>query len=128
MQRSIITLAALAALAGPALAQTTVTGQPAQPGANSAQERGQSAVTRPNTDAMPQGGTTGSVNMNTRLEPGANSFTEGQARSRIEAAGFTGLGELTKDDNGIWRGRATQGGQQVEVGLDYRGNVAPITR
>jgi hypothetical protein len=62
------------------------------------------------------------------LEHGANSFTEGQARSRIEAAGFTGLGELTKDDNGIWRGRATQGGQQVEVGLDYRGNVAPITR
>ena len=62
------------------------------------------------------------------LEPGANSFTEGQARSRIEAAGFTNLGELTKDENGIWRGRAMRGGQQVEVGLDYRGNVAPLTR
>ncbi|MBX9698788.1 MAG: hypothetical protein K2X74_05090 [Acetobacteraceae bacterium] len=62
------------------------------------------------------------------LEHGANSFTEGQARSRIEAAGFTNLNELRKDDNGIWRGRAMRGGQQVEVGLDYRGNVAPITR
>jgi hypothetical protein len=60
------------------------------------------------------------------LESGANSFTEGQARSRIEAAGFTNLGELTKDDQGIWRTRAQRGGQQVEVGLDYRGNVGLV--
>lgn len=58
------------------------------------------------------------------LESGANSFTEGQARSRIEAAGFSNVQALRKDGNGIWRGRAMQGGQQVEVGLDYRGNVA----
>ena len=51
-----------------------------------------------------------------RVEPaGANSFTEGQARSRIEEAGFTGVSELRKDDQGIWRGRATRGGQQVGV-------------
>lgn len=79
-------------------------------------EGGQSAV---RTD---DGTRTGS------LESGANSFTEGQARSRIEAAGFTNLEGLRKDDNGIWRGRATRGGQQVEVGLDYRGNVAPLAR
>lgn len=58
------------------------------------------------------------------LEAGANSFTEGQARSRIEAAGFSNVEELRKDGNGVWRGRAMRGGQQVEVGLDYRGNVA----
>ncbi len=58
------------------------------------------------------------------LEAGANSFTEGQARSRIEAAGFNNVDELRKDGNGVWRGRAMRGGQQVEVGLDYRGNVA----
>lgn len=58
------------------------------------------------------------------LEAGANSFTEGQARSRIEAAGFSNVEGLNKDGNGIWRGRAMRGGQQVEVGLDYRGNVA----
>ncbi len=59
------------------------------------------------------------------LEAGANSFTEGQARSRMEEAGFTNVEGLQKDGNGVWRGRAMQGGRQVEVGLDYRGNVSP---
>ena len=54
---------------------------------------------------------------------GSNSFTEGEARSRIEDKGFSGVGALTKDDNGIWRGRAMKGGQQVDVALDYQGNV-----
>jgi len=56
---------------------------------------------------------------------GANSFTEGQAKSRIEAAGFTNVSDLQKDDKGIWRGRAQHGGQQVSVALDYQGNVVP---
>ncbi len=56
--------------------------------------------------------------------PGANSFTEAQARGRIEAAGFTGISELRKDDQGIWRGRAMRGGQQTSVALDYQGNVS----
>ena len=56
---------------------------------------------------------------------GANSFTEGQAKSRIEAAGFTNVSDLQKDDKGIWRGRAQQGSQQVSVALDYQGNVVP---
>jgi hypothetical protein len=56
---------------------------------------------------------------------GANSFTEGQARSRIEAAGFTNISDLQKDDQGIWRGKASHGGQQVSVALDYQGNVSP---
>ncbi|WP_198379337.1 hypothetical protein [Roseomonas sp. KE2513] len=54
---------------------------------------------------------------------GANSFTEGQARSRIEAAGYTGVQELKKDESGVWRGRAMRGGQTADVGLDYQGNV-----
>jgi hypothetical protein len=45
-------------------------------------------------------------------QPGANSFTEGQARSRIEAAGFSNVTELQKDDQGIWRGRGMRNGQQ----------------
>lgn len=56
--------------------------------------------------------------------PGANSFTEGQARSRIEAAGFSGVSDLQKDDQGIWRGKAMHNGQQVSVALDYQGNVS----
>ncbi|MBZ6076244.1 PepSY domain-containing protein [Microvirga puerhi] len=58
------------------------------------------------------------------IAPGANSFTEGQARSRIEAQGFTGVSDLRKDDQGIWHGRAQHNGQSVEVMLDFRGNVA----
>jgi hypothetical protein len=54
---------------------------------------------------------------------GANSFTEGEARSRIEDKGFSKVSGLKKDDDGIWRGRAMRGGQQVEVALDYQGNV-----
>lgn len=55
--------------------------------------------------------------------PGANSFTEGQAKSRLEAGGYTGVSELKKDDSGVWKGKATQGGQVVSVSVDYRGNI-----
>ena len=58
------------------------------------------------------------------LEPGANSFTEAQARRRLEDAGLTAITELTKDDQGIWRGRGTRGGTAVSVGLDFRGNIS----
>jgi hypothetical protein len=54
---------------------------------------------------------------------GSNSFTEGEARSRIQDKGFSNVSGLKKDDNGIWRGRAMKGGQQVDVALDYQGNV-----
>lgn len=55
--------------------------------------------------------------------PGANSFTEGQARGRIEDQGFTNVGELRKSDEGIWRGMATKDGQHTAVWLDYQGEV-----
>jgi opacity protein-like surface antigen len=54
---------------------------------------------------------------------GANSFTEGQAKSRIEKMGFADVTDLKKDDNGVWRGRAMKGGQTVDVSIDYQGNV-----
>ena len=54
---------------------------------------------------------------------GANSFTEGQAKSRIEGAGFTQVTGLKKDAQGVWRGSATQNGKQVTVSVDFRGNV-----
>jgi putative membrane protein len=55
--------------------------------------------------------------------PGANSFTEGQAKSRLEANGYTNIGELKKDDNGVWKGTATHSGATVTVSVDYRGNI-----
>lgn len=60
----------------------------------------------------------------TTLERGANSFTEAQARTRLEEAGLTGVTDLKKDDQGIWRGRATRNGAAVSVGLDFRGNIS----
>src|SRR3954464_11916301 len=54
--------------------------------------------------------------------PGANSFTEGQAKSRIESQGFTNVSALTKDDQGIWRGKATKDGRNVTVSLDFHGD------
>ena len=55
--------------------------------------------------------------------PGANSFTEAQAKSRIEEAGYSDVSALAKDDNGIWRGQANKDGKSVSVALDYQGNV-----
>jgi hypothetical protein len=54
---------------------------------------------------------------------GRNSFTEGQAKSRIEAAGYSGVSDLKKDDSGVWRGKAKKGDKQTEVSLDFQGNV-----
>jgi hypothetical protein len=54
---------------------------------------------------------------------GANSFTEGQARSRITEAGYTDVTDLKKDDQGVWRGKAMRNGASTEVGLDFKGNV-----
>jgi hypothetical protein len=55
--------------------------------------------------------------------PGANSFTEGQARARMSDAGFNDVQDLRLDDQGVWRGRAMRGGQQTGVALDFQGNV-----
>jgi hypothetical protein len=56
---------------------------------------------------------------------GANSFTESQAKSRIEAAGYTNVSGLAKDKDGVWRGKASKSGSSQNVSLDYQGNVVP---
>lgn len=58
------------------------------------------------------------------LENGANSFTQGQAMERLQDAGISSVTNLTKDDNGIWRGRGQYQGRSVELGLDFRGNIS----
>ena len=58
--------------------------------------------------------------------PGANSFTEAQAKERMEKAGFSQVNNLKKDDQGIWRASAMQGGKQVNVALDFQGNVVAV--
>lgn len=56
---------------------------------------------------------------------GSNSFTETQAKDRAIAHGFTSVGDLKKDADGIWRGSATQDGKPVQVAVDFKGNVVP---
>jgi hypothetical protein len=102
--RSAITFgAALALLAGSAFAQ-----QPTPPAANGPQN--------------------GAINSSDKPQPanpvaGRNSFTQGEAKSRIEAKGFSDVTDLQKDDTGVWRGQAMKDGRQVMVSLDYQGNV-----
>jgi len=54
---------------------------------------------------------------------GRNSFTEAQARGRMEKAGYTNVTKLVKNPNGVWQGSATKDGKPVLLGLDYKGNV-----
>jgi len=54
---------------------------------------------------------------------GANSFTQDQARARLGANGFTNIGALSKDANGVWRGQATKGGKGFTVAVDFQGNI-----
>ena len=109
MKLPLIATTALALMGASAFAQSSpppAAPQPAPP-----------AATRPATPDVPR-----PVNA-APLENGANSFTEGQAADRLREAGITDVTGLSKDDNGIWRGRGQWQGRSVEVGLDYRGNI-----
>lgn len=54
---------------------------------------------------------------------GKNSFTEDQAKSRIEAAGYTDVTGLKLDNQGVWRATAKKDGKDTGVSLDFQGNV-----
>ena len=94
--------------------------------AQSEQRQGNPAVKspQPNSDQSSSRGAVGGDAGRARLEPGSNSFTESQARSKIEQAGYQNITDLKKDDQGIWRAKAKKGGKTVSVGLDFKGNVA----
>lgn len=101
--RKILIAAALAVVAIPAFAQST---PPANRNANTP------AVNSPNSPPNPGAPVAG-----------ANSFTESQAKSRIEAQGYSKVTGLKKDNAGVWRGKATKGSKAVNVSLDFQGNV-----
>lgn len=54
---------------------------------------------------------------------GANSFTAGEARRRLERQGYTQVTALKKDQDGVWRGEAMKAGAKTGVWLDYKGNI-----
>ena len=102
--RKLLLTVAIVAIAIPTMAQ-----QPSPPANRNAKTP---AVNTPNSPPNPGAPVAG-----------ANSFTEGQAKSRIEAHGFTSVGQLKKDGDGVWRGTATQSGKSVKVSVDFQGNV-----
>jgi hypothetical protein len=102
--RKILMVAALAAIAFPAAAQQ----KPANPNAETP------AVNTPNSPPHPGAPVAG-----------ANSFTESQAKSRLETNGFSNVSGLQKDANGVWRGKANKGGKAMDVSVDFQGNVTP---
>ena len=102
--RKIILVAAIAAICSPAAAQQ----KPAAKDANTP------AVNNPNTPPNPAAPVAG-----------ANSFTESQAKSRLETNGFSNVSALQKDADGVWRGKANKGGKAVDVSVDFQGNVTP---
>ena len=58
------------------------------------------------------------------LTPGANSFTEAQARSAIEKQGYAVVGPMSQDAQGIWSATATRNGAESKVSVDYKGAVS----
>lgn len=58
------------------------------------------------------------------LARGKTSFTMGEARSRLEKAGYSKITNLVKDNDGLWQARAMRHGKWVNAAVDYKGNVA----
>jgi hypothetical protein len=104
MKRFLSTLCIVALMTTAAVAQN----QPAKSG--------------PNNNAV---NSAGQNNSNAPVA-GRNSFTEGQAKSKIESAGYSNVSDLKKDDNGVWRGKASKGGSATQVSVDFQGNVNPV--
>lgn len=119
MKKLLIPSFAALVLSSAAIAQTSPSPAPAPAApAPAAPATPAPTVTEPSTT----GTTAPRQDANAPL-PGANSFTEAQAKSRIEQNGFSGVTSLRKDDQGIWRAMAMKDGKSVTVSLDYRGNI-----
>jgi hypothetical protein len=103
MRHIVRAAAALALFAAPAFAQDIRAAAPAQP-VNPAVKG-----IHENNSATPV--------------PGANSFTISQAKSQIEAKGYTQVAGLKKGQDGVWHGTAMKDGASHDVSVDYQGNV-----
>lgn len=101
MRRIVLTAAALNLMASMAFAQN----MPAQSGPQNPAVKGM----HDNNSAMPVSG--------------ASSFTMSEAKSQIEAKGYTHVAKLKKDKSGVWRGVAMKDGASGPISADYQGNV-----
>ena len=104
MKRIVVLSLALASLSGMAFAQSSAT------------ER---TTTTPPAISNPSNAA------KTTAAPvaGKNSFTEGEAKKRLEDHGYTQVSELSKDTQSIWHAKAMKAGRTAMVSLDYQGNI-----
>lgn len=123
MKLASLCMATVIAFGGSAFAQTTTPAPtdpatPAAPSDPATPAPDPAAPTAPNTppaQTKPADGT---------LTPGANSFTEAQARSWLEESGYTEVSGLVQSEDGIWRGKAKHNGATVGVAVDYKGTIS----
>lgn len=113
MKTTLFTLAATAALLT-ACGPKTETDKTQGPAVSTSEAPRNTAV-----DTTPTTGDAGPT-------PGASSYTEAQAKSAIESAGYTGVGPLTQNESGLWQGKATKDGKEVSVSVDYKGAVTAL--
>jgi protein CpxP len=113
---------ALLLCATPAFAQTGTPASPTPPGGSASSSGGVAGGFAGAITPTPPG-SADSVGAND-LVKGANSFTEGQARTRLEHNGYSQVSGLTKGNDGIWRGTATKNGSPVHVGVDFKGDIS----
>ncbi len=118
MKFATLCMATVLAFGGSALAQTSTPAPTPDPAAPTSPAPDPAAPTAPNT---PPAQTTPT---DENLKPGANSFTEAQARSWLEEAGYTDVSGLAQSEDGIWRGHARRNGTTVSVAVDYKGTIS----
>jgi periplasmic protein CpxP/Spy len=80
-----------------------------------------STTTTPNSQALPP--PPPPVAVTTRATERA--FTADQAKSQIEADGYSNVSGLRKDAKGQWQGKAMKDGSPVSVTIDADGKIAP---
>ncbi|MHC1550338.1 PepSY domain-containing protein [Phyllobacterium sp. K27] len=89
-----------------------------------AQDTGTKPAADPETPAV---ATPDTVNPSAPV-PGENSFTEAQAKERIESKGYSEVSGLTKGEDGVWSATATKDGKSSNVKLDYQGNITEVAK
>ena len=90
-------------------------------GAGSPDQQG----SQPNANPTPSVASKASQDSKTVAAPlsGKNSFTTEQVRRRLERHGFSSVHDLQLDHRGVWNGNALHGGAEVQVSIDYQGNI-----
>jgi hypothetical protein len=78
-----------------------------------------STTTTPNSQTAPAPSPPAAITP----QAAVRAFTQDQAKSQIEAKGYSRVSGLQKDAKGTWQGRAEKNGLPVNVTLDVNGDV-----